>query len=386
MKKDFFAYIKPTDDEYREFWHSCIFTFDTNIFLNFYRYKAETTNTFIELLEKLGDRIFITHQACYEYFRNRLDVISEQEKAYSEVRDALQKQIEDPLQNQRKHPYLSPELLEEFLRTTAKIKQELDDRSREYSQQLSNDIILEKLIHIFDDRIGNKYTEERLNEIYQMGDKRYNQNVPPGFKDKNKGGTRQYGDLVLWFQIMDLAKEKERNIIFITDDEKEDWLYLHKGRTISLLPELQNEFFEYTGKRIHIYTAYRFIELYGSYFDSQVTEETINEIRTVQQENVPTESIEIEKEETQINDDEIDFYLYSAIRAVENDDGWAELAPLGLHLIRYTPLNYRNFGYPSLRKFIESRKIFEVKALQKSPNAKAVDSAFVRFKEHTPLS
>lgn len=131
MKNEFFPFIRPSEQEFHEIWNSCVFTFDANILLNFYRYKAETTITFFSLLEKLKERSQVTWQACQEYFDNRLDVISEQEKAYSEVRDSLQRSIEEPLQNQRKHPYISSELLEELSSISLKIKDELNARSKE---------------------------------------------------------------------------------------------------------------------------------------------------------------------------------------------------------------------------------------------------------------
>lgn len=380
MKEHFFAFIKPTEDQYKEIWSSCIFTFDANILLNFYRYKNDTTNTFFDLLEKLKERIYLTNQASLEYFKNRLDVISEQEKAYSEVKDSILKHIEEPLQHQRKHPHINIELLDEFKLVSNKIKSELEDRSKEYSQRLSNDEILKKVINLFDKKVGIQYAEELLNEIYLEGDKRYNENIPPGFKDKNKGGIRQFGDLILWFQIIDLAKEIDKNIVFVTDDEKEDWLYIHKGRTISLLPELQNEFQQKTSKKIYIYNAQQFYEYASKLLNSNVDEETIEEVRTLREENKITSSESFQNETIILQDEDIDNHILKGIRTVENDQGWAELAPLGLYLIRHTPINYRNYGYYSLRRFIESRKRFETKFIQRSPNAKNVDSGFVRLK------
>lgn len=118
-------------------WNECIFTFDANILLNFYRYKTESTNTFFDFLGKLNERIFITHQACQEYFDRRLDVISEQEKAYSEISNSLEASIESPLHNTRKHPYISHKLLEELTVVSKKVKDELNARSKEYSQRLT---------------------------------------------------------------------------------------------------------------------------------------------------------------------------------------------------------------------------------------------------------
>lgn len=287
MKSNFFPFIKPTEQEFKDLWNDCVFTFDANILLNFYRYKTESTNTFFNFLNKLDERIFITYQACQEYFERRLDVISEQEKAYSEMSNALENTIESPLHNSRKHPYISLELLEELAVVSKKVKDELNARSKEYSQRLVEDDILNRIITIFDGKVGEAFSEKRLSEIFQEGDKRYQNNIPPGFKDKQKGGTRQYGDLVLWFQIIEFAKQQGKDIIFISDDAKEDWILSHKGRTIGLLPDLQKEFNLLTGKKIHLYNASRFTELASEFLDTKVSEETIKDIGSLQNDAAP---------------------------------------------------------------------------------------------------
>lgn len=93
MKKDFFAYLRTEEAELKKIWKNSIFTFDANILLNFYRYRAETTSTFFNLLEKVKDRTWLTNQAVQEYFNNRLIVISEQEKAYSDLKEGITKHV-----------------------------------------------------------------------------------------------------------------------------------------------------------------------------------------------------------------------------------------------------------------------------------------------------
>ncbi|MBQ0775916.1 MAG: hypothetical protein KBT87_14695 [Gammaproteobacteria bacterium] len=73
-------------------------------------------------------------------------------------------------------------------------------------------------------------------------------------------------------------------------------------------------------------------------------------------------------------------YLLKSAKATADDDGWADLAAFGLHLKTYTPVDYREFGQRTLSKFIESTGLFEMERSQKSPNAKAVDSAKIRPK------
>ena len=382
MKKDFFAYIRLDDAELQKIWKNSIFTFDANILLNFYRYRTETTTTFFSLLEKVKERTWLTNQAVQEYFNNRLNVISEQEKAYSDLKESITKNIEDPLNNQRKHPYIGQELLDEFKTISTKLKSELDFRSQEYSKRLSKDDILEKIIEIFDKKVGSCFDEEKTNELYKEGDRRYNLDIPPGFKDKNKGGTRQFGDLILWFQIIEIAKKEKKDIVFITDDEKEDWLYIHKGRTIGMLPALQIEFNKLTNQKAYTFNAQRFIEEIGKLSRTTITAETINEIKTLREENKSFfDNIEMFFDYKKVADDEIDRNIIMGINFLSDEDGWAELAQLGLFLVRNTTLNYRSYGFQSLKRFIESREIFEIKNEQISPNARNVDTAYVRLKK-----
>jgi len=382
MKKDFFAYLRIEEDELKKVWKNSILTFDANILLNFYRYRAETTNTFFDLLEKVKDRTWLTNQAVQEYFNNRLVVISEQEKAYSDLKEGITKHVEDPLNNQRKHPYVGNELLEEFKLIASKLKSELDSRSQEYSKRLSKDDILDKIIENFDEKVGCAFDEDKTSEIYKEGDKRYTLDIPPGFKDKNKGGTRQFGDLILWNQIIELAKKDKKDVVFITDDEKEDWLYIHKGRTIGMLPALQIEFNKLTNQKVFIYNAQRFIEEIGKLSKTTIKADTIDEIKTLREENkIIFQHFDGIFKDIEIPDEEIDLSIKRGVHYLSDIEGWAELAQLGVFLVRNTTINYRNYGFQSLKKFIESRSIFEIKYEQISPNAKNVDTAYVRLKK-----
>ena len=87
-----------------------------------------------------------------------------------------------------------------------------------------------------------------------------------------------------------------------------------------------------------------------------------------------------------LTEQEINQYLSSGIRAIRDEKGWAELASLGLFLIRRTPVNYRALGFPTLRRFIESLPLFEVKVIQKSSYAKKADTAYVRIREIIPTT
>jgi len=58
MRKLFRGYYTPTEEEFAQLWKDCIFSFDTNILLNIYRYSPEARGRFFEILNKLEERIW----------------------------------------------------------------------------------------------------------------------------------------------------------------------------------------------------------------------------------------------------------------------------------------------------------------------------------------
>lgn len=85
MKNNFPGYFPPNNVDVQELWETCLFTVDANILLNMYRYSDHTRREFIKILKAIEDRLWLPHQAAQEYFENRLQVISQQEKAYEET-------------------------------------------------------------------------------------------------------------------------------------------------------------------------------------------------------------------------------------------------------------------------------------------------------------
>lgn len=53
--------------------------------------------------------------------------------------------------------------------------------------------------------------------------------------------------------------------------------------------------------------------------------------------------------------------LRQAINATEDDDGWAELGPVGSHISNKTSFDTRNYGYKNLSSLIKAIDLFELK-------------------------
>jgi len=80
--------------------------------------------------------------------------------------------------------------------------------------------------------------------------------------DEDKYGIQKYGDLIIWKEILAIAKEKNKSVIFITNDVKEDWYESHDKNENPKCPrhELIKEFQETVGHDVWLYTLKQFIE------------------------------------------------------------------------------------------------------------------------------
>lgn len=132
-----------------------------------------------------------------------------------------------------------------------------------------------------DDKIGPKPSEEELKRLFKIGAERFANKTPPGYMDAGKKpGNRQYGDFVLWQQVMTHAKENKLDIILVTEDAKEDWWFSAQGKQIMPRPELVNEFREFTeGQSIHLYNGLSFFDYAAQEVRDKPTPEAIKAAR-----------------------------------------------------------------------------------------------------------
>lgn len=90
MKEQFKGFYSLSDDDYGELWRNATFILDTNVLLNLYRYREDTTKQLIDVIEKLKGRVWIPYHVALEYQRNRLKVIGSQNSKFSSVKKVVQ--------------------------------------------------------------------------------------------------------------------------------------------------------------------------------------------------------------------------------------------------------------------------------------------------------
>ena len=286
MRAKFPGYYRPTEIEFSALWKDCIFVFDANVLLNLYRYTPDTKSSLLSILRKISDRIWLPYQAAYEYHNRRIDVIHQQMSAYDEVLEIIDNslnRLSNDLNSFVRHPSIQIHAIQKHLKDNLHTTREklTNLRQKHPDFLLKRDPIKQTISDLFDGKVGEPTADDELAKIYKQGEERYKLKKPPGYEDHNKKGTAQYGDLVMWFQLIAKAKENKTPMVFVTDDRKEDWWLKSGGKTIGPRPELRQEISVETGIKFYMYSADPFMEFARKYLKQRVVSKAIHEVREV---------------------------------------------------------------------------------------------------------
>jgi len=282
MKKLFPGYYKKTETDIRGIWENGLILFDTNVLLNLYRYSDATRETLLELISKFSKQIFLPHQSALEYNRNRYEVIAEQEKAYKEFLEKIA-QIQKDLQSTSKPPFLTAKIDKDLNKVFENVSLEVQESIEKYCDYLKQDPIYDRISDLFENKITDSFDNERLFEIYKEGEERYKVKIPPGFEDeKTKNDNRKYGDLVLWKQVIELAKKEKKDIILVTDERKIDWWWkLKDDRNMGPRQELVEEIKREADVEFYMYSSERFLSYGQTFLKEKINQQALDEIQAM---------------------------------------------------------------------------------------------------------
>lgn len=291
MKESFLGYYQPTEEEFDYIWKECLFVFDTNVLIGFYRYSDSIKETLFNIFEEIKERIWIPYQVALEYQHNRLEAITKQQKAYDDIEKILANklnEIKGELGQYSKHSSIKVNDIAEEIKVKFEIiNEKLKEQKEKHPDLFTVDDIRDKLTDLLEGKIGAPYTQKELDSYYKKGKERYERDIPPGFSDKKKEDKRyvgdlvienKYGDLIIWFQIIEKAKAERKPIILITDDKKDDWWWKYKGKTIGPQPELIHEIKSKAEVSFYMYQPDQFIRYAKKYLDLKETEQRIQDV------------------------------------------------------------------------------------------------------------
>lgn len=286
--------IKSIDEIFNE----CIFILDTNVLLLPYTTTSsgfdEIKKAFSKLIEK--KQLFIPAQVAREFAKNRPEKIKNLFQQLNNIKSKVNK----PSTGQ--YPLL--ESLTEY-KEAIELEKQIQEVNSKYSKKISE--LLDEIKNWrWNDPISSVYRDlfkpEFIVEISKSEDdiineleRRNKYNIPPGFNDKSKDDLG-VGDLIIWFTILEIAKEKNKDIIFVSGDEKNDWFYRSENQSLyprfELITEFKNTIVDRT---FHIIKLSQLLNLLGA-TEEAVQEVQINEFRVnTSVENIRTFINNIEK-------------------------------------------------------------------------------------------
>ncbi|MDY0744775.1 PIN domain-containing protein [Paucibacter sp. R3-3] len=286
MRSLFPCQFRPNAEELDKLWNTCIFVVDANVLLNLYRYSVDTRQALQHALTSVQTRLFIPHQAAKEFLKHRLGVTAGQASEYATAIRSLQ-DLMSALSNTKKHPFLPEAELPKFLSHAKEVVAHLETQKAALHNRLTNDEILDYVQETFEGRTGQPFTDAELTALAAEGATRYQNQVPPGYKDGKKDTStdpyKKYGDLIVWKQLIAQAKAEEKPVVFITDDQKEDWWLEQSGRKIGPRIELREEFLSEVQAGFWMYTVDKFVEMSARRSNTKVSSDAIAEIIEVRQ-------------------------------------------------------------------------------------------------------
>jgi hypothetical protein len=291
-----------SESEMTQLWGEAIFVFDTNFLLDLYRVSRPVTDKYLEVLEYLQENIWLPYQVANEFIDRREGVIGAERASFENALQRLNGWSEetkkspnklDGVFDQAKGRVLKAQVApllaanyDAYIAAVEEVEKVFREKIKIVAESHNipdpdNDDILNRLLEILGDRVGSAYDEQRLKDVHQEGEDRYEKLIPPGFADKKaKEGDNKYGDLVVWKQILDFAKDKACAVIFVTSEKKDDW-WAKKGKTNAPHPLLRREFQEVVKQGFWMYHTTEFIQVAQKRLNVQFEQSAVDEITAV---------------------------------------------------------------------------------------------------------
>ncbi len=266
-----------TDDELTSGLSSALISLDANVLLGLYRYPDEFGSDLLGAFEAMADRLFVSHQALTEFWRNRNSALADRARAKVEVEKQLntnERSILDAVSAWAKKTAIDEDdlgqarlLIERQFEVLRKVVTDNHQDDVENYPSPSMDPIVEALESLLQGKIGTPLPASEYQTAVAEGKRRHDNEEPPGFKEKATAKAHLpegvAGDYLVWIQSMAEAKRRNLDLLLITADEKEDWYWRSWSTIIGPRTELSKEFWDETGQRLMLMTPIDFMRRYG---------------------------------------------------------------------------------------------------------------------------
>jgi len=241
---------------------------------------------------KKRKQLWMPYQVGFEFFENRIGIISKQLNQYDNLLkylDTTKDNIANLNNSSPNHAHLDfAQIAQKYEKAVKPLKNNVEKLKSAHPDHLGDDKVLSRLEELFDDEIvGQLYDDKQLEEIAKQGEDRYEKKIPPGYKDQDKkedenapSRNRKYGDLIIWKQMIEKAKESGKPLIFITNDAKDDWvLYAKDHRKLGAKPLLKKEMIAEASVDFALYSSDEFLDIAHKQFNMSVKPQSVQEVK-----------------------------------------------------------------------------------------------------------
>lgn len=261
----------------------CCVVIDTNQLLLPYTVSNQSLQEIRRVIEKLKktNRLFVPEQVAREFADLRASKIAEVIHAWDELHSRINAAI--TLKEPTHYYPLLEELPEyaDFRKQWGDIKKQFDacKKSIDEAKKTVKKVLDKIQAWHLDDPVSSLYrsvltpdlivsliaTADELRADYKW---RLIHRLPPGFNDAKKP-DKGIGDFLIWKAILQLGKEKGCPVLFVTGEEKNDWVTKTGKYIVSPRYELIDEFRrESNGQTFSIVTLADLLDVFGASADA----------------------------------------------------------------------------------------------------------------------
>jgi hypothetical protein len=266
---------------------------DANVLLNLYRYNDQTRDELFVILESLGEQLWVPNQVVTEFWRNRESVLRDPRDVQSTVK-ALEQHRDDAVRifrtwvNRVSLPTDQVNaLIDSLTDGFSKIGEAIDaldyEEAAAYARNTSSDPVLKRLGSLLSNKCGQPLPPDAYTAALAEAQRRIEQKIPPGYKDKTKADELAAGDYIVWEQTLVEAEKRQVDVLLITNDWKEDWWRIEAGERRGPRLELSRELKSRAGASLYLIRPTRLLELGPRLLGLESNPEAIREAERVDQ-------------------------------------------------------------------------------------------------------
>lgn len=257
---------------------SCLYIFDTNVLMLPFLVSNKGFNDYKTICQRLKDsnRLFIPARVAREFAKNRGENIKGIFRKLIEAKERTGKTALDidsiPVLAEHSDFKRVKEIAKTIKELKAEYRDKIDSLSEEVRKWNWNDPVSQfyKTLWTEETIIEMEFSEEDLVKELKF---RQAYRVAPGYKDSSKIDDG-IGDLIIWQTILEIGRDKNNDVIFVTNEEKNDWFYNEKKTNLLPKFELFDEFRRIShGKSIAIISLQDFLTI------QEAKETTIAEVK-----------------------------------------------------------------------------------------------------------